>query len=156
MAAVVAAVTLALSPSARSDRRTAAGVAAARGRRGRQLGLMSRHSLPGAAGHRHAVHQRSRGPPTTDWLRGQDGSTISFTDDLRAAEYGVPGLRPNANVLVGVPSIDGYDGGVQVTERWATALRRFTPDPVTDLPLRNNVPVPLDTVRSAGSACASC
>ena len=28
-------------------------------------------------------------------------------------------MRPNANVLAGVASIDGYDGGVQITERWA-------------------------------------
>ena len=33
----------------------------------------------------------------------------------------VAGLRPNANVLVGVRSIDGYDGGVQITRRWARA-----------------------------------
>ena len=53
-------------------------------------------------------------------------------------------MRPNANVLAGVPSIDGYDGGVQITERWADALRRFQPDPPIDLPLRNSLTLPIE------------
>ena len=59
-----------------------------------------------------------------------------LTDDGQTVEYEVPGMRPNANVLAGVASIDGYDGGVQITERWADALRRFQPDPPIELPLR--------------------
>ena len=45
------------------------------------------------------------------WLDGRPGYTISLTDDLQPPDYSVPGLRPNANVLVGVRSVDGYDGG---------------------------------------------
>jgi hypothetical protein len=53
-------------------------------------------------------------------------------------------MRPNANVLAEVPSIDGYDGGVQITERWADALRRFQPDPAVELPMRNSLTLPVD------------
>lgn len=82
---------------------------------------------------------------TTDFLADQTaGLTVALTDDARPAEYEVPGMRPNANVLVGVPSIDGYDGGVQITSRWAEALRRFTPDPPVELPLRNSLSLPIE------------
>ena len=81
---------------------------------------------------------------TTDYLRDHPGgSTIALTDDERGPAYEVPGLRPNANVLPGIPSIDGYDGGVQITKRWAKSLERFTPDPPTELPLRNSLHVPV-------------
>jgi hypothetical protein len=53
-------------------------------------------------------------------------------------------MRPNTNVVAGVPSPDGYDGGVQITERWAEALRRFTPDPPVELPLRNSLQIPVE------------
>lgn len=43
-----------------------------------------------------------------------------------------------------MPSIDGYDGGVQITERWAGALRRLTPTPATELPLRNSLDLPIE------------
>jgi hypothetical protein len=112
-----------------------------------ELAAMSLHSFP-----QRLVHDTpftAYRQPTTEWLDGRDGFVIALTDDLREADYGVPGLRPNANVLNGIRSIDGYDGGVQVTERWAKALRRFTPEPATDLPLRNNLTVPLDTVQLA-------
>ena len=69
---------------------------------------------------------------------------LALTDDGQTVEYEVPGMRPNANVLAGVPSIDGYDGGVQITERWADALRRFQPDPPIDLPLRNSLTLPIE------------
>ncbi len=140
---LLAGLTLALVAAGTSRRRTGAAAALAIIAVG-SLALSARHSFPEQLATGTPFTSAADGVATTAWLRGQDGFTISFTDDLRAAEYGVPGLRPNANVLVDVPSIDGYDGGVQVTERWAAALRRFTPDPVEDLPLRNNVTVPLD------------
>lgn len=86
---------------------------------------------------------------TTEWLQGRPGYVISFTDDLRGPEYVVPALRPNANVLVDLRSIDGYDGGVQVTDRWAAALRRINPDPEVDFPLRSSAIAPLDPVTYA-------
>jgi hypothetical protein len=75
----------------------------------------------------------------------QDGGfVVALTDDGQTVEYEVPGMRPNANILAGVPSIDGYDGGVQITERWADALRRFQPDPPIELPLRNSLTLPIE------------
>jgi len=83
--------------------------------------------------------------PTTDYLAAADGGfTIALTDDGRPAEYQVPGLRPNANAINGIASIDGYDGGVQITQRWADALRRFQPDPPIELPLRNSLTLPIE------------
>jgi hypothetical protein len=108
-----------------------------------ELGLMSLHSIPQQV--RADASFTSLGMPTTDFLAGVDaGLTIALTDDGRTAAYAVPGLRPNANALAGVASIDGYDGGVQITERWAEALRRFRPDPPTELPLRNSLSVPIE------------
>ena len=46
-------------------------------------------------------------------------------------------------MLAGVPSLDGYDGGVQITKRWAIALQRFTADPPTELPFRNSLQLPV-------------
>ncbi len=81
---------------------------------------------------------------TTDYLRDHPGgSTIALTDEELGPAYEVPGMRPNANVLSEIPSIDGYDGGVQITKRWAKSLERFTPDPPTELPLRNSLHVPV-------------
>ena len=108
-----------------------------------ELGMMSLHSLPQLSKTDTAftAHQTE----TTEWLAMQSGgTTIALTDDGRAAEYQVPGLRPNANALAGIRSLDGYDGGVQITERWADALRRFNPDPPIDLPLRNSLQLPIE------------
>ncbi len=106
-----------------------------------ELGLMNRTSFPQlvADDTRFTAHRSA----ATDWLVGQDGYTIAFTDDGAAPDYLVPGLRPNTNALFGIPSIDGYDGGVQITERWANALYRFSAEPQRTLPMRNSLPVPL-------------
>lgn len=80
----------------------------------------------------------------TDWLSSQDGYTIALTEDFGPVDDVVLGLRPNTNVLLGVRSIDGYDGGVQITERWVEALSRFAVDPNAELPLRTFVPIPFD------------
>jgi hypothetical protein len=108
-----------------------------------ELGMMSLHSLPQTM--RTDTPFTAHQAPTTDFLsESTAGLAVALTDDARGAEYEVPGMRPNANVLHGVPSIDGYDGGVQVTERWADALRRFQAAPPTDLPLRNSLTLPIE------------
>lgn len=108
-----------------------------------ELGAMSVHSIPQQL--RTDASFTSLGTPTTDFLAEADGGfTVALTDDGRTADYQVPGLRPNANALHGIPSIDGYDGGVQITQRWADALRRFQPDPPTELPLRNSLTLPIE------------
>ncbi len=101
------------------------------------------HSIPQQL--RTDVAFTSMRTATTDFLTGVDaGFTIALTDDGKSADYQVPGLRPNANALQDIASIDGYDGGVQITQRWADALRRFQPDPPTELPLRNSLTVPIE------------
>jgi hypothetical protein len=108
-----------------------------------ELGAMSLHSIPQQL--RTDVAFTSLRTPTTDFLADADaGLTVALTDDGRPADYQVPGLRPNANVLHEIASIDGYDGGVQITQRWADALRRFQPDPPTELPLRNSLTLPIE------------
>jgi hypothetical protein len=108
-----------------------------------ELGAMSMNSIPQQL--RTEVAFTNMRTPTTDFLADVDaGFTVALTDDGRTADYQVPGLRPNANALHGVPSIDGYDGGVQITQRWADALRRFQPDPATELPLRNSLTLPIE------------
>ena len=115
---------------------------------GIELVLMSLHSIPQAL--RTDAAFTSHRSATTTWLAAQDeGSTLALTDDGAPIAYQVPGMRPNTNVIAGVPSIDGYDGGVQVTTRWTEALRRFTPEPPVELPLRNSVQLPVDPVALA-------
>jgi hypothetical protein len=78
-------------------------------------------------------------------LAGLDGLAIAYTDDEWAdTGYLVAGFRPNTNVLAGVATLDGYDGGVQVTERFAALIERLSPAPEIELPLRNNLPLSLD------------
>ena len=108
-----------------------------------ELGTMSLHSIPQKM--TTDVAFTSPRTATTDFLADADaGLVVALTDDGRPAVYQVPGMRPNANVLNGVASIDGYDGGVQITQRWADSLRRFQPDPPTELPLRNSLVLPIE------------
>jgi hypothetical protein len=87
----------------------------------------------------------SLGSSMSDWLSRQEGYTIALTPDFGPLSDVVVGLRPNANTLLGIRSVDGYDGGVQITRRWADALQRFNPNPMVDFPLRNNLVAPIDT-----------
>ena len=85
----------------------------------------------------------------TDYLASTDGFTLALTDDGGPPTYLVPALRPNANAMFDISSIDGYDGGVQVTRRWGMSLRRFSETPAYDFPLRNALPDRLDAERLA-------
>lgn len=80
----------------------------------------------------------------SDWLSTQSGYTVALTEDFGPIDEIIQGLRPNTNVLLGIRSIDGYDGGVQVTKRWSDALGRFSVEPDPELPLRSAVRSPLD------------
>jgi hypothetical protein len=144
--AVTAAVAVALliaNTAVRSSRVARGTAAAVLVLAGLELTVMSVHSIPQAIAtdtpftdHRTA---------TTEFLMTRDaGFVLALTDDGQTVEYEVPGMRPNANILAGVPSIDGYDGGVQITERWADALRRFQPSPPIELPLRNSLTLPIE------------
>ncbi len=88
--------------------------------------------------------------PTAEFLDRQIGWEIAYTDDgFEDAAQLITGLRPNGNVLVGISSLDGYDGGVQVTKRWLTLAERDYDGPNVELPLRNQLALPLDTEEMA-------
>lgn len=90
-------------------------------------------------------------PPTAAIARivADGGAAMALTPD--GGDYGdlVAGLRPNANSWYGVRSIDGYDGGVQVTERWVRLADRFTTEPQREMPLRASLTAPVDPVALA-------
>lgn len=110
-----------------------------------ELGLMARTAIPYRLVQDH--------PPTADpssvvlelaeRASADGGWAIALTPDGGDHDSLVAGLRPNANAWFDIASIDGYDGGVQVSDRWAAAHRRFTSDPPADLPLRNSLSAPL-------------
>ena len=74
-------------------------------------------------------------------LHDRPGLTVAFTnDEFGDIGYLIAGFRPNTNVLAEVRSLDGYDGGVQVTDRFVAleASQTSVVDPT--LPLRNHLP----------------
>lgn len=79
-------------------------------------------------------------------LEGRSGKVLTMTfDRFDAPAYLVGAMRPNANVIAGISSIDGYDGGLQVTRRWSAMADSFSAKPFDrDLPLRNQIALPLD------------
>lgn len=96
-----------------------------------ELAVLSNHSIA-----RSLVEPR----PFTDVedplvarIADQPGRALSlFGDHLGDPLQLVADLRPNANVIAAVASIDGYDGGTQVTDRWVqagSALLRRDLDP---------------------------
>lgn len=91
------------------------------------------------------------GDDITDHLASASGRSLSITDDrLDEPAYLVPGLRPNTNAALGVPSLDGYDGGTQVTSRWVEAIASLAVDPVDpELTLRSQLALPLSPETSA-------
>lgn len=109
---------------------------------GLELAATSRHSSIADTTSSVAFDDLDPGPAAG--LAGLSGLTIAFTDDAwDDTAYLVAGFRPNTNVLAGVASLDGYDGGVQVTQRFAALIERLSPSPQIELPLRNNIPPPI-------------
>ncbi len=84
--------------------------------------------------------------PATEFLRGRPERVLALTfDRLDQPRYAVSTLRPNANVLFGIRSLDGYDGGVQVTTRWVETMEALSAGPFNrDLTLRSQIRLPLD------------
>lgn len=109
-----------------------------------ELVLLSLQSLPG-----RLVLDEAVGSEPSPAIReltdraSSGGLTIALTPDGGPHAELVLGLRPNANIWFGLRSIDGYDGGVQVTKPWADALRRFTAEPALDMPLRSSLRAPV-------------
>lgn len=109
-----------------------------------ELGTMQRHSMS---------RQLQAEEPITALADAADvlvpegpGYTLALTDDrFGDPAYLIAGLRPNANVLTGRATVDGYDGGVQVTERWVDAVAALTGRPFNeDLTIRAQLAAPLD------------
>jgi hypothetical protein len=109
-----------------------------------ELGLLQIHSV----GRRSLADEpftAYRSPFAEELSAG--GRTLAITwDDLGNFPYLGGSLRPNANVYQRIRSIDGYDGGVQVTKRWAEAMAPFAAGPAFDpeLTLRSQIRFPLD------------
>jgi hypothetical protein len=81
--------------------------------------------------------------PTERWLAGQPGLTLELINGDADSRYLVGGLRPNANTLSAVRSIDGYDGGVSISRRWHAALLQIIPT-MNEFVFGAQLPVSLD------------
>ncbi len=109
-----------------------------------ELGLHSRHSFA-----RHLTLDEAPedvDDPILTFLDAHpEGRTIAATfDEFGDPNYLAAGLRPNANALFDIRSVDGYDGGVQVTERWVDTLRAVLGDFDLELTLRAQLQAPMD------------
>lgn len=89
------------------------------------------------------------GGSVVDALRHSSGRTIAVTGDaLDQPAYLVTSLRPNTNALFGIRSIDGYDGSLQLTDRWVAEMGTLSAGPFNvDLTLRSQIRLPLDAAR---------
>src|SRR5439155_20552007 len=75
-----------------------------------ELGLMARHGPPRLLAAPASVTSTSSRP--IRYLEHHPGRTIAMTEErFDDTAYMIRGLRPNANSLFDIRSIDGYDGG---------------------------------------------
>lgn len=84
------------------------------------------------------------GGTTAEFLRRQPERNLSL-GGTPAGDYPYlsNSLRPNANLTFGSRSLDGYDGGLWVTQRWVTAVDPLTKEIFNnDLPLTWQIEVP--------------
>lgn len=73
-----------------------------------------------------------------------DGRSLALTfDDLPNQPYLIDSLRPNVNATFDIASFDGYDGGVQITDRWAAVLTALVPTFDPKLTARAQLTTPL-------------
>lgn len=77
------------------------------------------------------------------WLAQQPGLTLALTNEGFEPFYLVQGMRPNANTIVGVRSIDGYDGGTAISRRWHAGLLQVIPT-ISDLTFRAQLQYPIE------------
>ena len=86
--------------------------------------------------------------PAELWLAEQPGLTITLTNEIFEPPWVVESMRPNANSIVGVRSIDGYDGGAAISRRWHAGLLQIIPA-INDLIFRAQLPNPVDEAAMA-------
>jgi hypothetical protein len=111
---------------------------------GGELGIAARHSF--ARGVMTTNAPESATSDALTFLRDHpEGRTLAFTfDELGDPSYLAPALRPNVNATFGIASIDGYDGGVQITKRWAAVFGAQIPGFDAELTLRAQIKDPMD------------
>jgi len=78
-------------------------------------------------------------------LRNEPGKILALTyDRLGDDAYLLSTLRPNTNLLQGLRSIDGYDGGTWLQSRWVAVASAMTNDPFNvDLTIRSQIKFPV-------------
>lgn len=86
--------------------------------------------------------------PAEQWLAEQPGLTLAITNEGFDPYYIVQSMRPNANTIVGVRSIDGYDGGVAISRRWHAGLLQIIPA-INDFTFRAQLAYPIDLAAMA-------
>ncbi len=96
-----------------------------------ELGASNIHSF--ARKHAEPVPVTELGTATSELLSTSGGRILAYPSrQVGNPQQLVRQLRPNANLLEGVRSIDGYDGGLQLTKRWIDLVGELTgeePDP---------------------------
>jgi Bacterial membrane protein YfhO len=113
-----------------------------------EMGRYNNHSFARGTVRRESVNELAGAVPK--FLAGQPGRSLAVTNDAADTPYLVNGLRPNANNLYGARSIDGYDGGVQVTTRWLAAMGKVAGGELNPaVTLRGQVGGPLNTAALA-------
>jgi hypothetical protein len=80
-----------------------------------------------------------------DGLDTENGKVLSLTyDKFDDKEYLLSGLRPNTYLLQGLRSIDGYDGGPWVQDRWVSSMKGLVKgDFNPDLTVRSQITFPV-------------
>lgn len=86
--------------------------------------------------------------PGEQWLAQNPGLTLAMTNEGFDPYYLVQSMRPNANSIVGVRSIDGYDGGSAISRRWHSGLLQIIPT-ITDFTFRAQLQYPIDQAAMA-------
>ncbi|MFN0028938.1 MAG: hypothetical protein ACKV2O_17385 [Acidimicrobiales bacterium] len=116
-----------------------------------ELGLAARHSAARASSAPRPYTEVAASPLLT-WLRDRPGRVLALTSDqVNSLDQVTLSLRPNANVTAGLRSVDGYDGGIQVTKTWVAAWQPLVDDVIDpESPIRSQLALPLDPVALAG------
>jgi hypothetical protein len=112
-----------------------------------------------------AVYSPLRGTQTDASFTSAKGAVVRFLEhhpermiSLDRDRFGDPlylrqGMRPNVNVLFGLRSLDGYDGGPQVRKTWVEMIGAFTKGaPNPELTLRAEAARPYDPALYARQA----
>ncbi len=108
-----------------------------------ELGALQRHSI--ARSNLSPVPFTDLDSEVSEFIASSGDRAFVVSDEDLSGSSAAATLRPNSNALFGVRTIDGYDGGTQVTERWVDAVSPFGQgDHIEGFPIRNQLTPPLD------------